>query len=495
MARLGQSPAIFASAGLFLIFIASMSGHLYSYDGLMYFRGAERMVFERSLVFDPPLNWGGPISSSIMPVGFSLVQLPAVLFAGWARSMQPISSTAPYDAALLYGDPVYTLSSWMNPLLVALTGALTFRTAQRVGAPRRASMLVAVAIILGSPLFFYARADFAQPLTTLLLLGIVALLIDAIQRRNVRPGLMAGAVAMAILTRPVDGLMIAFAALVVLCLPLGDWRPLRDARRLGVEVAIGVLGGLAVTLLVNVIRFGSPLDFGFQTDPFGSLELGLLAELVSPGRGLLWYFPLLALAPIGAWALWRPGYRHEIVAIVLPILVYLPIYAKWQSLGQWSWGPRYLVPLIPLLGLLAGCVAWSSRRHAPALLFGTLAIVGGLANLAHLAVDPLRGFWGVYGDSNFGTPGFWRQFEIGAFAPIGSWQMYDPAAGPDMMWLRLTGYTHGASILVFLLLLLFGVLSLFRAWVLSGPGVAVGLSVPGGPVHLANHFGRRGARS
>ena len=92
-----------------------------------------------------------------------------------------------------------------------------------------------------------------------------------------------------------------------------------------------------------------------------------------------------------------------------------------------------------------------------------------MANVGHLAVDQLA-YWGKYGASDYGTPGFRLQFDIGAFSPIGSWQMYDPAAGPDMMWLRLTGYTHGASILVFLLLLLFGVLSLFRAWVLSGPG-------------------------
>lgn len=469
MARLGRSPAVLASAGFFLIFIALVSGHLYSIDGLEYFRVAQRIAFDRSLVFDPPLTWGGPIWSPITPVGFSLVQVPAVLLAGWARPLQPAFGTAPYDAALLYGDPVYTLASWVNPLVVALTGALIFRTAERLGAPRRAALLVAIATILGSPLFFYARADFAQPMAALLLLGVVALLIEVVQRHDVRPGLMTGAVAFAILTRPVDGLLVAFVALVVLGLPLGDWRPLRDGGRIGAEVVVGALAGMAVTLVVDFVRFGSPLDFGYQPNFIGSFKWGVLAELVSPGRGLLWYFPLLALAPIGAWALWRRGLRHQTAAVVLPVLVYLPIYAKWQGLGGWSWGPRFLVPLIPLVGLLAGSVAWHQRRHAPAvLLFAVLGIAGGLANVAHLAVDQLR-FWGVYGDSVFGTPGFWRQFEIGAFAPTGSWQMYDPVAGPDIMWLRLAESTHGASVLAFLLLLLLGVVALVRAWRLSGP--------------------------
>ena len=468
-ARLGRSPAVFVLACLFLIFLALLSGHLYSIDGLQYFRVAESIVFDRSLLFNPPLTWGSPITTPVTPVGFSLVQIPAVLLAGWARPLQPLSGTAPYNWALLYGDPVYTLASWVNPLLAALTGAVTFRTAGRLGVSRRAAMLIAIATVLGSPLFFYARADFAQPLASLLALGIVALLIDAVQRRHVWPGLMTGAVALAILTRQADGLLIAFLALGVLCLPLGDWRPWRDARRLGVEVGLGVLAGMGVTLVLNAIRFGSPLNFGYNPDFGGSFRWGLIAELFSPGRGLLWYFPLVVLAPIGAWVLWRRGLGHEAAAMVLPVLAYLPIYAKYASLGGWDWGPRYLVPLVPLLALLAGAVAWPQRRHAPVLLFGVLGIVGGLVNVSNLAVDPLKGFWGVYGDDLFGTAGFWRQFDIGAFAPIGSWQWYNPVAGPDIMWLRLAGSTHGASIVVFLTLLLLGVWALVRAWRLSGP--------------------------
>jgi len=228
-----------------------------------------------------------------------------------------------------------------------------------------------------------------------------------------------------------------------------------------------VLVGLAFMFAVNFIRFGSPFVSGYQAAFDGALLVGLIFELASPGRGLLWYFPLALLAPIGAWVLWRRGLRHETAALILPVLIYLPLYAEWPFNG-WSYGPRYLVPLIPLLGLLAGSVAWSHRRYGPVVLFGALAIGGGLANVGHLAVDPLRAFWGVYGASDYGTPGFSRQFDIGALFPVGAWQMYDPVAGPDVMWLRLIGSTHGLSIVVFLFLLLLGFLALVRAWILSG---------------------------
>ena len=465
---LDRSPVVLVSVGLFSIFLAFMSGHLYSIDGLQYFRVAEGIIFDRTLFFDPPLTWGVVIARPVTPIGFSLVQIPAVLLASWARPLQPPFTAATYDWSLFYGDPVYTLSSWVNPLLVALTGALTFRTAGHLGAPRRPAILIAIAIVLGSPLFFYARADFAQPLATFLMLGIIALLIDGFQRRRVWPGLMTGAVALAILTRQADGLMIAVVALFVLCLPLGDWRPFRDARRLGSEVVLGVLVGMAATLVLDVIRFGSPLNFGYSPDFSGSIKWGMIGELVSPGRGLLWYFPLLALAPFGVWVLWRRGFRHEIAILVLPVIAYLPVYAKYAALGAWDWGPRYLVPLVPLLGLLAGSVVWSQRRWpVSVLLFGTLGIAGALANVAHLAVNPFS-FWPTYGDSVFGTPGFWRQFEFGAYAPIGMWQLYNPVSGPDIMWLHLAGSTHRLSIVVFLLLLVVGIAALVWAWKRSG---------------------------
>ena len=474
-----RSPVALISAGLFGIFIAVVSGHLFSIDGLQYYRVAERMAFDRSLVFDTPLIWGAPIAHPITPIGYSLAQVPAVLLAGWARPLQPAFGSTPYDMALLYGVPVYTLSSWVNPLLVALTGGLTFRTAEALGVSKRLAMTVALATILGSPLFFYARADFAQPLTTFLMLGIVAMLIDTFQRRRVAPGVMTVAVALAILTRPVDGAIIAFVALVVLALPLGDWQPLKDGRRQAVQVVLGTLVGLVVMGVVDAIRFGSPFNPGYGADWGGSIPLNLLGETLGPGRGLVWYFPLVLLAPAGAWVLWRRGVRHEVAILVLPVLLYLPMYAKFISLGGWDWGPRYLVPLVPLLGLLASSVALTSRSRTATVLIVVAAIGGGLTNLAHLAVDPLQGFWAVYGNTQLGMPQFWLQFNLDSFPLIGIWHWYNASAGPDIMWLRLAGSTHGASLIVFATLLAMGVLAFIRAWRLSHSACATeSLSTP-----------------
>lgn len=464
MARLSRSLPALLGGGLFLVLLAVASGHLYSIDGLQYFRVAERIVYDHSLTFDPPLVWGTPIRVPITPIGFSLVQIPAVLLAAPLRALQPALGGGPYDMPLLYGDPLYTAASWVNPAIVALTGALVLSLGIRLGMGQRRATLVALASTLGSPLFFYARADFAQPLAGLLLLAVASVLVDLFDGRPAPFGVLAGLVALSILTRPVDGLIVAILAVIVMALPSVGWKPWLDARRPAIDLGLGIGAGVGITLVVDQLRRGAALDVGYQANFFGSLPLGLVAELFSPGRGLLWYFPLLALVPVGAVRLWRGGRWRQLLILGLPVAAYLPIYAMWQGLGGWAWGPRFMIPLVPLLALLAGeaIPAFRSRLGAT-LLVGGLGLAGGLDNLASLAVDQLR-FWGTYGDSVFGTPGFWRQFELGSFAPLGSWQFYDPVSGPDIFWLREASTTHGLSMLIGLLALGAGMALLAIAW-------------------------------
>jgi hypothetical protein len=467
VARLTNLPRpVLLGAGLFLLLLGVAGGHLYSIDGLQYFRVAERMVYDRSLVFDPPLVWGGEITNPITPIGFSLAQVPAVLLAAPWRSLQPAFSAAPYDSALLYADPFYTAAAWVNPLIVAMIGGLVLYVARRLGMGARLAFWVALGSVVSGPLLFYARADFAQPLATLLLLAVVASLVDVFDHRAA-PGLLAASLALAILTRPVDGAIAAAIVGVLLIIPSTAWDPRREALRPVIETACGVAVGVAGTLLVDQLRRGAALDVGYQPNFVGSLGFGTLAELLSPGRGLLWYFPLAAVAPWGAWRLLRSGQGRRLLILGLPLVVYIPIYAKWQGLGGWAWGPRFLVPLVPLLALLAGLAAEGRWRRPIIGAIGALALLGALENLAPLGVDQLR-FWGTYGDSIFGTPGFWRQFELGSFAPLGSWAYYDAAMGPDILWLRAAGSTGGLSVVVGGMLVLAGIGFVTVAWRRSG---------------------------
>ena len=455
--------------GTLALLLATASGHLYSIDGLQYYRVATEIVFDGSVTFDPPLDWGGPITTPITTIGFSLAQTPAVLAAWPFWSLQPPpTSGVPFDSRLFYGDPLYTAVSWVNPAIASVTAIVAALQAAALGLTARRSLLVALAVVFGTPLFFYARADFLQPLVGLLLLAIIGAALRIRAGRSLPIGLLAILVAWAVMTRPPDAAIAVAAAVAALLVPTAGDRPIEHGRRPAMELTAGVIVGLLVSLIVNHVRRGRALDFGYPADGFaGSLPHMLTAELFSPGRGLIWYLPLAVVAAWGAVEFWRAGRRLEVTLFAVPIPAFLVLYGMWQGLGGWAWGPRFLVPLAPLIVLLAAGLlidrtsTWRSR------LFVALGAAGLLANVAHLVVDQMR-FWGTYGDSVFGTPGFDRQFELAAFAPIGSWSFYDPSVGPDVGWIREASASGGLSLLVGAALLVVGVACLAIAFARAG---------------------------
>lgn len=451
---LGLRAAALLVLGAFLVVGSVANGHLYSVDGLQYFRVGERLLFDWSWIYDPPLAWGGPLREPITPIGLSLAYWPALLLSLPLLPFQPQFSAVPYDQTLLYGDPVYVASSWVDPLIAALTVLSTTALGMRLGLSRRTAIAVGLAALFAGPLFFYARADFPQPLSALLIVTAIYLAVRVRQGDRARSGLIAATIALAILTRPVDGLITAMGCVVLLAVPADPWRPVGRGLRAVIEAGVGVGLGSLVTLVVNEARRGSFLDFGGgMSGFFGSIRQGLAAELASPGRGLLWYLPLTALAVFGAMALWRSRHRAALLGLAFPIVAYLLVYAKWQSLGAWSWGPRYLVPVVPLVVLIAAFAiragvtrAGAGPSRAGRVAFTVLAVIGVLENVAHIGVDQLQGFWGRYGDDTFGTPGFDRQFDLGAFAPIASWNSF--SGTPDVLWFHLAGATHGLGVVI-----------------------------------------------
>ena len=114
--------------------------------------------------------------------------------------------------------------------------------------------------------------------------------------------------------------------------------------------------------------------------------------MISPGRGALFYAPIVLIALVG---LVRFSRRHpwETLLIYGPIPFYLlMVSAHPMWWGGWNWGPRYLVPVMPLLllpmislvepwvvkpsprwaiVLLAGIVLWSFLTQAIGVSIGT----------------------------------------------------------------------------------------------------------------------------
>ena len=73
--RLGAAAAL----GLACLYLAVMSGHLSSIDGLVMWRQALSLAFHHSLQLSPSFWWGGEIVNSSRGIGASLQYVPGAL--------------------------------------------------------------------------------------------------------------------------------------------------------------------------------------------------------------------------------------------------------------------------------------------------------------------------------------------------------------------------------------------------------------------------------
>ena len=136
-----------------------------------------------------------------------------------------------------------------------------------------------------------------------------------------------------------------------------------------------VLLGLGLYFMYNIYRFGSPLKTGyyhlsledFSTPPW----VGFYGLVFSPFRGIIWFSPLSILSVPGALMLFKRR-RDEAVTMIFIVGLYLAIYSVWRMWwGGFMWGPRFLLPVVPILTVLL-MPLWESKKWRYALLFGTV---------------------------------------------------------------------------------------------------------------------------
>jgi hypothetical protein len=131
--------------------------------------------------------------------------------------------------------------------------------------------------------------------------------------------------------------------------------------------AAGIIPGGVLLCIYNFLRFGSPIETGYQqawlvanpglisASGFDLVRMipQTFALWVSPGKGMLFFSPIL-LALFLRSTTGRNRDPSIILAIATTVVIYSLFYGAnfaWHG-SAWSWGPRYLIPLTPLLILL-----------------------------------------------------------------------------------------------------------------------------------------------
>src|SRR4051794_21511400 len=283
--------------------------------------------------------------------GFSFLAAVPYGLARWTTGLPPHPLG---ERAIAYWPADYWVTLGTSGLFTALTAVLLMGLARDLGCSPRRGALVGLIYGLATPAYVYATLSYGHQVSAFALLSAFALILNRRRSRDsarlVAAGFLAAyASVIELQVGPVSAILGFY--LMVQCL-MGRRRP--------GALALFAVGAAIPTLFLlgyNLLAFGSPWDMGYfhhataifarvhnRKNPLGlqGPDWGLARPLlVSRHRGLLFYAPILVLAPWGWCRLLRRG-RIDlgVVSMLVVAAVFLVnlSYPEWT--GGWSTGPR-----------------------------------------------------------------------------------------------------------------------------------------------------------
>jgi hypothetical protein len=294
------------------------------------------------------------------------------------------------------------------PLVTAALISATYLLARRLGARVGSALLVAVGSVAGTFLLPYGKEFFSEPLAAL---GIVV----AIERTLAgRPAAAGGGMAIAVLARPQS---LAFAPVLLLTVLR------RDGAKGLLRALVPISASLLVTLAYNLVRFGTPLSFGYGQEGFTTPFIrGAAGLLLDPVKSVLLFAPVVLLVPFALAKLWRTE-RDAFTLVTTNLAITFVLTATWHSwMGGWSWGPRLLIPgLVPAVAAIG---SWLEARASRAVAV-VLLTVGFIVSAPTLVVSTQAQQLDTPQPSI--GPGIVRQAElVGPTARHSARHLYDP---------------------------------------------------------------------
>jgi len=156
----------------------------------------------------------------------------------------------------------------------------------------------------------------------------------------------------------------------------------------------GLIPALVAAGLWNYARFGSATATGIPSTFGEPILQGLTGLLISPGKGILWYMPILFALPFVALPFYR---QNRILALFFAAIVAITILL-YSTVIYWhgdpAWGPRYIYSATPFLVFPLGILLerWSELTSWVKRLFVTVVVVSCAVQVVGV-VTPQYRFW------------------------------------------------------------------------------------------------------
>jgi hypothetical protein len=309
---------------------------------------------------------------------------------GMALAQVPAAALAPYLERAAGPGASQTLFL-LAPLVLTLVAAgAAGHAARSFGAGERGAAFAVLLASLGSPFGSYGTLDLSEPLQAATIAVALASSLASVRASTSGAGLSGAALAgfsasLAVLTKP-NLIVVAPWALLPLLSGRVETGGASRTSRLGIA-ALASLPCLGMWVVLEFARFGGLFrGYGGESFSYPPLE-GAIRLLVGPNKGLLLFFPALAIAAMEAFRRVRapaiPGSGTVRTAAVLEVTAaLLPLAALWATAASWwawhgvaGWGPRLLVPGIPgAAALAATAVTRWPALHARAFVASSIVL-------------------------------------------------------------------------------------------------------------------------
>jgi hypothetical protein len=362
--------------------------------------------------------------------GQALVALPLVAAAGGASRLSGLAP-ARRELAARFGV------SFFNAAVTAILLAAFYLAARRLGVGAGGALAACAMLGFTTPVWVYSKSFMAEPLEAL---GLLLALTGAVRARAGEPRAARIAACGVLITVAVKLTMLPLA--LACLLPLARV-PAAERRRLWAWPAGALVVVMLFHLAYNFARFGNPLETGYgaQASPSAystPFLVGFYGLLFSSGKGLAWFAPALWLAPLGLRAAGPdPASRAAARWALAPAAAAIALYAPFEHwAGDGSFGPRYLVPLLPL-GFLAVAAALDGAPRGRRLAAIVLAAAGLVVQIGGVAIyfgAQMREAGDYPYTLSLGHPRFMSDSHFNpAFSPIrGHWRMLSRNLGEHL---------------------------------------------------------------
>lgn len=390
-----------------IIFLTSNGGHLDAYDGQGYFLLTESLALHKSMKIYPD-------SPSLNETKFDIIK-----YLDWQYSLRhngdnpkngTVSPTYVAASPLLsfLGVPFYLIahqinispvnftSYFLNSIILALMSTVVFAFAIEIYKSKKVALVLSVLTGVCSFAWPYASSYFQQPLVGLLVVSscYFIFLSDRHRYSFIPAGICCGLIILAH-----SGYVILIPGII--CLAIYKQR---KSIIKNFQFLIGLIPIIFFQMYLNLIRFGSPTDFGYGTLEGISNHLytdGIYGMFLSPGFGLFVNYPVFLLFPIAMYYLLRKN--TMLFAISLYVFVSTWLFFGTQQSPFWhgfgAWGPRYMLPAIPIISIALGSLfTKQTLKRFNIIIFSILGSLGFTVNLLGVLVWYTAGYsyaWSV----------------------------------------------------------------------------------------------------